>query len=573
MTIRGILIEVSPAVTHILGYSPEDLIGKSFTHFTSPDVLDTIQNEITRKIKRPSKSSRYEIPIRARGGSEIFCEINSSLVRRKGYPPEIQGIIRDTTERRRMEDALRRSEKKYRDIFENAVQGIFQSIPNGRFLNVNNSFAKILGYPSPEGLIHEVTDINRIYAHLDDRVRILQMLYQYHQVQNIPVELIQKSGDHRWITLNARLVSDDSGTLIEGTATDITDEIRLRQTLEEKERKYRLLADNITDVIWTADMNMNVTYMSPSISSLRGYSVEEASVQPLHEAYIPESLQKLLSAREEGINRIKKRDQDSDVPQYLELGMYHRDGRTIWTETVINLIRDDQHRPIGVVGCIRNISARKQIELAQQETENQLKEAQHLAQIGNWELNTRDSVFVCSDEVCRILEIDPATHPSFTHYLTRVHPEDLEKVTRAFHDSATCDVCTEVIHRIVLPGGRVKHLHVRGRSENPDREEENKIFGTIQDITKRMTLEAERERLLEQIQLNMTELATLNDGIRNPLAIIEAILELKPEDCHEEVQNQVSRIDAMVTQLDKRWIESEKVLSYLRKHYGITRNS
>jgi chromosome segregation ATPase len=84
-----------------------------------------------------------------------------------------------------------------------------------------------------------------------------------------------------------------------------------------------------------------------------------------------------------------------------------------------------------------------------------------------------------------------------------------------------------------------------------------------------MRLEEEREKLMKQIQRNIAELSILNDGIRNPLSIIEATLEVNPERPHEEIHRQIDRIDAMITQLDKRWAESEKIFSYLNKHYGI----
>ncbi|HWQ64520.1 MAG TPA: hypothetical protein VN429_08895 [Methanospirillum sp.] len=85
-----------------------------------------------------------------------------------------------------------------------------------------------------------------------------------------------------------------------------------------------------------------------------------------------------------------------------------------------------------------------------------------------------------------------------------------------------------------------------------------------------MILEDERRQLIKQIQHNIAELAILNDGIRNPLAIIEAVLELKLGNFHSEILTQISRIDSMVTQLDKRWAESEKIFLYLQKHNGIS---
>lgn len=571
MTIQGVLTEVSPSVSHILGYTPEEVIGKDITHYISHDSLKKIWGEITYKIVHPAESSLYEIPIQAHDGRMVICEINSRLIRRPGQPPEILGIIRDTTERRRMEDTIRTSEQKFREMYENATEGMYQSTIQGHILSVNNSFARMAGYDTPGELIGRVLDITQLYVHPEDRLRVLQMLDRARMIQNVQVEMNRKNGERRWISLNARMVSHPSGDYIEGSAIDITEEFLLKKILEEKDRVYSLLADNISDVIWTADMDMRVTYMSPSVIRLRGFTPEEASIQQLHEVYTPESLQSLLTSRREGMERLRTDDTQTDLPQYLELAMYHRDGRIIWTETVISLIRGEDRRPIGVVGSIRDISARKAVEQAHREIEERLKEAQQLAQIGNWDLKLQTGVFTCSEEVYRILEVNQGDIPrSFEKFISYIHPDEQEDF-RCQYLRTICNAdFEESVHRIVLPEGRIKHLHIRGRVICNQEGVADRIIGTIQDITERMTLEDERAKLLRQIQRNIAELTILNDGIRNPLAIIEAVLDLRPDECQDEILKQIARIDAMITQLDKRWAESEKIFSYLQKHYGIT---
>jgi|GEM_PF-5303244 len=570
MTIQGNLTEVSPSVTQILGYYPDNLIGKNITHYLNSASLEKVRGEISNKITHPSESSRYELSIQARDGREVICDINSRLVKRAGRPPEILGIIRDTTDRHRMEDLIRASEHKFRDIYENAIEGIFQTSVTGEILSANNSFARMYGYDTPSEFLSQVHDISCIYANLDDRLRILQALNQYTSVQNVHLEVIRRDGEKRWISLNARMVPYPSGHYIEGSVVDITEEVLLKKDLEEKERIYRLLAENVSDVIWKADMEMRINYISPSVCRLRGYTPEEASLQHLHEVYTPDSLQTLLGSRRKGMADLMTGDQDSEIPHYLELAMYHRDGHIIWTETVISPIWGEDGRPIGLVGSIRDISARKQVELAHQEIEVRLKEAQQIAQIGNWEMNRKNGIITCSDEVYRILEVSPdAISGTIDSFITFIHPDERDEFRCRFLHLNQNSEFSEAVYRIVLDEGRVKYLHIRGRSVSKGRDE-HLIVGTFQDITERMRIEDERKQLIKQIQRNMAELMILNDGIRNPLAIIEAVLEFKPNNCHEEVLTQISRIDSMVCQLDKRWAESEKIFSYLQKHYGIS---
>ena len=570
MTIQGTLTEVSQSVTRILGYTPIDLIGKNITHYLNPASLQKVRDEISNKITHQSESSRYELSIQARDGREVICDVNSRLVKRTGQPPEILGIIRDTTERRKMEDLIRASEHKFRDIYENAIEGVFQTSVKGEILSANNSFARMVGYDTPEEFLSQVHDISYIYANMDDRLGILQALSQHNSVQNVHLEVVRRDGEKRWISLNARMVSHPAGNYIEGSVVDITEEVLLKQSLEEKERIYRLLAENVSDVIWTADMDMRVNYISPSIWRLRGYTPEEASLQHLHEVYTPDSIHTLLESRRKGMEDLMTGDHRTEMVQYLELAMNHRDGHEIWTETVISPIRGDDGRPIGVVGSIRDISARKQVQLAHQEIETRLSEAQQIAQIGNWEMNRKNGIITCSDEVYRILEITPdAISGTIDSFIAFIHPDDRDEFRCRFFHRIQDSEYRESIYRVVLDGERIKYLQIRGRSVSKGGDE-NLIVGTVQDITERMTLEDERRQLIRQIQRNMAELMILNDGIRNPLAIVEAVLEFKPNNCHEEVLTQISRIDAMVSQLDKRWAESEKIFSYLQKHYGIS---
>ena len=96
-----------------------------------------------------------------------------------------------------------------------------------------------------------------------------------------------------------------------------------------------------------------------------------------------------------------------------------------------------------------------------------------------------------------------------------------------------------------------------------------KVIGTLMDITHEKTLEKEKSVAIKQIQRNFADLAILNDGIRNPLAVISMLSELKCPGFYKGIEEQVKMIDSMVNQLDTRWIESESVLKYLQRHYNI----
>lgn len=128
-------------------------------------------------------------------------------------------------QRKRAEHRLKKAEEKYRSIFENAVEGIFQTAPEGRFLSVNMAMARMLGYGSPDELMNRVTDIrSQLYIHPEDRDRIVNHLNEEEQLSGFEAEFARKNGSSMWGSITARPVRDESGELLylEGTFQDIT---------------------------------------------------------------------------------------------------------------------------------------------------------------------------------------------------------------------------------------------------------------------------------------------------------------------------------------------------------------
>ena len=166
-----------------------------------------------------------------------------------------------------------------------------------------------------------------------------------------------------------------------------------QETLEGTEERYRLLAENVSDVIWIRDMNLRFTYISPSVEGLTDYSAEEAMNLSLEKTYAPDSIEKGRAALAEEISLERKKDADPNRVRTLEMEGYCKDGSTIWTEASMRFFRDSNGRVTGILGVSRDITRRKEAEdalrKAQEELERRVEERTAELRKANEELEAR----------------------------------------------------------------------------------------------------------------------------------------------------------------------------------------
>ncbi|MEO0536739.1 MAG: PAS domain S-box protein [Cyanobacteria bacterium P01_A01_bin.123] len=153
---------------------------------------------------------------------------------------EVLIMVRDISDRKQAEEALRIAEENYRSIFENALEGIFQSSPAGRFINVNPALSKIYGYRSPAEMIKRITNIGeQLYVDSEKRTEFKELIDKQDTVKNFQYRSYCENGTIIWTQIDARVVRDNNGNVLyyEGIVQDITErknrEDKLRQQLKE----------------------------------------------------------------------------------------------------------------------------------------------------------------------------------------------------------------------------------------------------------------------------------------------------------------------------------------------------
>ncbi len=164
-------------------------------------------------------------------------------------------VCEDITERKSVEKALKESEEKYRSIFENALDGIFQSTPEGRYLDVSPSLARMLGFESPQEVRMNITDIGQqLYVEPSDRVRFQKLLEECGVVNGFVTQFYRKDGSKIWVSVDARAVRDSHGVLLyyEGFDENITEQKKVEEALKESFESLQRILDGTVNALATS---------------------------------------------------------------------------------------------------------------------------------------------------------------------------------------------------------------------------------------------------------------------------------------------------------------------------------
>ena len=208
-----------------LAYTPAEVAGRPFSFLYGPGTdLATIGRINQALVQRGS--FRGELLCYRSGGVPVWCEFTLTPVpTMDGAPEHIAALLTEITGRKQREELIKEAEAKYRGMFENAVEGIYQSTPDGRYLAVNPALARMYGYDSVEELLENVSDIQKqIYVDPSFRERFRVEVEKSDQVRGLEYQVRRRDGTVIWISESARVVRDAKGTVryYEGFIDDIT---------------------------------------------------------------------------------------------------------------------------------------------------------------------------------------------------------------------------------------------------------------------------------------------------------------------------------------------------------------
>jgi PAS domain S-box-containing protein len=281
-----------------------------------------------------------------------------------------KSLEREIIERREAEEALRQAERKYYEIYANAVEGIYQSTKEGRFIVANPAFARMHGYDSPEELIASVTDIGRqLYVNPADRAAWIAVVEKSGTARH-EFQIRRKDGSIGWASSNVRAIRDDEGRIayFEGITRDITEQKQAEEALRRSEEKYRELVENANSIILRMDKEGRITFFNEYAQAFFGYGPDEIIGRKAVGTIVPE--------RETTGRDLVQLFEDMGTHPHRYLNNINenilRTGERVWIAWTNKPVWDENGE-LHEILCIGNdITYQRQAEEALQESEQRL---------------------------------------------------------------------------------------------------------------------------------------------------------------------------------------------------------
>ncbi|MFX0005977.1 MAG: PAS domain S-box protein [Candidatus Hermodarchaeota archaeon] len=392
------------AFRNISGYNDDEIqtLKAPNSYYSEEDLRKA---EIASKEIMESGKTTLEMTLITKDGRRIPYEYSGTLLRDPEGNSLIVSVGRDISERKLIEKKLRESEERFRNITEQSLMGI-SVIQNGVFKYFNERVCEINGYSKEEMKNWVPNEFSKI-VHPDDKEFVMEQAFKKQAgdeevINQYSFNIVKKNGDVRRLEIFSKTI-DYQGSPADLVMTiDKTESYEIEKKLRESEARYRLLAENSNMVVWSADLNLNFTFISENCSTILGFTPEEVSTTPISARLTPKSLKSVVKVFREELKIERKKSKDLNRSRRLETEQIHKNGNIIPVEIIFTFLRDENKKVIGILGVSQDITERKKAEQKLKESEEKYRKLFDNAPFAILLFNTDGFILDCNNQTEKI---------------------------------------------------------------------------------------------------------------------------------------------------------------------------
>jgi PAS domain S-box-containing protein len=587
--------EVNQKASEMFGFSPEEFTRLGFEDMTAGTPPYTREDAL-RKIEALWRSvlggepQLFEWLARDRSGRIFWVELNLRVASIWGEP-RVLAVVRDISARKEAEEAMRASEANYRAIFSAVNEGIFIIDPaNGNILDANESACGMYGYAVEElrGLsVDALSDADHGY-NLGGGREVFRKAAGG-EAQTFEWKARDRAGRLFWVEANVKRASIGGMDRLLAVVRDVT----VRKQTEDLGRIQHKLAERLGQVTTvneafqlTTDALVRIEGIDASFACVLGEGVQgfhpvhlqgfSLSNPPRLTCTMPPDLEHELSEGKAVFLHTATAD-----PRIA--GIFSPEG--IRAMALLPILADGKISAV-LVGCSRSLDEFPRL------TKSGLETIGHQVGVNIIRIRSREALAKSEALYRAVVEVQSEMisrfQPDGTHifaneaylrffgktrgdligrrFIPPIPDPDIALVKRHFSSLSRENPVGTIEHRVILPTGEIRWMQWTDRAIFDGHGAIAEFQSVGKDITATKMMEEVEAKAFLQIEKNIEQLAILGDHIRNPLAVIVGIADLEGGPTAENIIQQARIIDTIITQLDRGWIESEKIREFLKKN-------
>jgi PAS domain S-box-containing protein len=498
---KGRYVFVNSEFCRLEGMTPNQFVGRTISELGLTDAALAAKgaSDHATIMQSGNPIETDEIYTSADGEKRNYHTIKSPVLDSAGKILGTQGILFDVTERQRVEQALRDSEERYRQLFELESDAIvLVDRETHRYVDVNRAAQQIYGYSREEFLQMTPEDVSaepeKTRNHID--AGDVHVPFRWHR---------KKNGERFAVEITANQIIHRGRPTALVTLRDITERRRAEETLKESEVRYQRITEAITDYIFTvrvADGRAAETTHGPGCLAVTGYQAKEFANDPF-------LWFRMVAAEDRpGVEEQARRILAGEDPPPIEHRIVRKNGTVRWVRNTFVPHRDERGALVAYDGLLQDITERKQAEEALRESEERLRITLETTKIGSWDWDVKKDVLYASPTYYTMLGYEPdPDHVDREKWLQRVHPDDrAATVSKIQAVLAGTSLGYQYEHRIKHADGSYRWHSVIGHAVASDENgKPARLIGVRMDITERKLAEAgiahERQLLRTLIDL------------------------------------------------------------------------
>ncbi len=540
----GAIVSWNRGAEALLGYTSQEIIGKSADILVAPEISGAIR-QFLRTIRQGGAIDPFEWVLQSNDGRRIDALISISAIRSPaGEVVGISGIARDIGQRVEAERKLRESEERFREVFERAPFGMCVSGLDGRLIQVNAAFCRMLGYSEDELLSRTWAQV----MHPDDvdvaLRRIEQSWLDPDRCGEAEERYVHRNGEVVWVRIRVSSIRDEGHSLYSPVyfvirVEDITDRKRAQEALQESEERFRIMADGCPTLMWVTQAEGKSQFLNRACCEFFGLTHEQMAGG----GWLPRVHPEDLAGYSEAFQRATR-----EQSTYRSQARFRRaDGEWRWFESFAEPRFSPAGNFLGHVGLSLDITERRQAEEALQSSETKFRQlAENIRQVF-WMTpsGSKQMLYVSPayEQVwgrsCASLYQEPAS------WMESIHPEDRDKA-RCLVTAQIRGEPVEAEYRIRTPDGQEKWIRDRAFPICDAEGQPIRVAGIAEDITERKRYEEDLIRAREGAdganRAKSRFLANMSHEIRTPMNGVIGMLQLLLETELTEEQRQFAAV-------------------------------